>query len=456
MRKVLKNTILAILLLLTAAAFCGCSDNWDSPYESLQKEGYDISVRFDANGGMFAGLQDVYVVDVYNTENGVLNADGTVGFYLLDPSDPVRSEGAFSVSRNGYFLAGWYTERSLRVDENGQPLDEYGVLCSQSGRAQGYSYSGLWDFEEDLLTVDPSQDHTAGEDYVTLYAAWVPYINYEIYAPTSTPVSNYALLGTVQAIDLEIPEWSSRTGKLDMKKFPTLDGCTFDEAFLDPQCTQPLTETIYGAQQYVDYETGTLSAESVAIYTTWLDGTWFKIYTAEQLYSNARLDGNYMICADLDFSGSVWSPAWVKGKFTGKIYGNGHTISNITATQADNSSVLGGLFGSLESGAEIKDLVLENVTVTVSAGSRLQGASFGLLAGSVSEEAVFSNVSVSGNLYISENCYPQSDYTIGLLCGSGVCTGVTYDIHCSAAEDNTDAITVTVHDDGSVSVTFNP
>ena len=453
MRKNLKYFITAVLLLCAAVCLCGCSDNWEAPYASLDQEGFNISVRFDANGGMFAGIQDVYVVDVYSTENGVSNADGTVGFYLLDPSDPVRAEGAFSVSRNGYFLAGWYTERTLRVDENGNALDEYGALCSQSGNPQGYSYSGLWNFEEDLLNVDPSEGNTAENAYVTLYAAWIPYINYDIYSIDAAGATTH--MGTVQAIDLEIPEWSTRTGKLDMKKFPTSEGNTFDAAYLDKDMTQPLTETVFGAEKYVDYETGTLSTDSVAIYTTWLEGTWFKIYTAEQFYNNSRLDGNYMICADLDFAGAVWSPTLVKGKFSGRIDGNGYTISNITVTQADNSSVFGGLFGALESTAVIQDLTLENVSVTISAGSRMQGASFGLLAGSVSEGASFSDVTVSGNLYISENCYPQSDYTIGLLCGSGVCNGVSYDISCSAAEDNTDAITVTVHEDDTVSVTFN-
>ena len=454
MRNLRKNLITVVLLASLTLCLCACSDNWEAPYVSLDQKGYNVSVRFDANGGMFAGINDVYVVDVYNTANGVANSDGTVGFYLLKPEDPIRAEGSFTVSRNGYFLAGWYTQRNPRVDESGNALDEYGVSCSISGKEQGYSYSGLWNFETDLLSVDPSETHSSNEPVLTLYAAWVPYINYEFYS-VNTTTGTCEYLTTLQTLDLEIPEWSTKTGKLDMKKFPETSGFTFDAAYLDEGLTQPLTETIFGAESYVDYETGTISTASVAIYTTWLEGSWFKIYTAEQLLSNSRLDGNYMICNDIDFANCVWSPTLVKGKFGGKIYGNGYTISNISATQADNSSVIGGMFGSLESSAVIQDLNLQNVTVTIAAGSRMQGASFGLLAGSISEGATFRNVTVSGNLLISQTCYPQSDYTIGLLCGSGSAEGITYTIGCSVAEDNTDAMTVTVHDDDTVSVTFH-
>lgn len=448
-----RKFIIAATLLCLAMGLCACSDNWESPYDSLDQNGYNISVRFDANGGMFAGINDVYVVDVYNTANGVTNSDGTVGFYLLKPEDPVRAEGAFTVSRNGYFLAGWYTERSLRVDANGEALDEYGIKCSESGKTQGYTYSGLWDFDKDLLKVDPSKEYSGATPVVTLYAAWVPYIHYEFYSVSESGETSH--LGSLQSLDLEVPQWNTKTGKLDMKKFPERKTFTFDAAYLDEGLTQPLQETIFGAQSYVDYTTGTISTESVPIYTTWLEGTWFKIYTAQQLLNNSRLDGNYIICNDIDFAGCAWSPVLIKGKFSGKIYGNGYTISGINAVQGDNSSVLGGLFGSLESTAVIQDLNLENITLTIGAGSRMQGASYGLLAGSIAEGATFHNVTITGNLLISESCYPQSDYTIGLLCGSGNAAGIDYSISCSAAEDNTEVITVTVHDDDTVTVTFH-
>lgn len=445
--------ILIALLLLSVLCITGCSDQWEAPYASLGGEGYDISVRFHVNGGLFAGTKDVSVVDLFSAENGVAQADGSVGFYLLSPDDPIRAEGAFAASKNGYFLAGWYRQRDLRVDENGNPLDEYGVPTSESGRPQGYTYSGKWDFSTDLITIDPNGSYSADAPVMELYAAWVPYIPYEIYSVNEAS-GEATLLSTVEAIDLDIPQWNQKTGKLDLKKFPNPDGKTFDAAYQDLNLTQPLTDTIFGKDHYVDYETATLSVDAVQVYTTWLDGTWFKIYTAQQFYNNSRLDGNYIIMNDLDFSEAVWSPTLVRGKFTGKIVGNGHTFSNISVIQADNSQINAGLFGSLDSGSTIENLTFENVSFTIQAGSRMQGASFGLLTGTRASDATLSGVSVTGKLLISANCYPQSDYTIGLLCGNGKSDGVSYSIDCAVAEDNNTAITITVNDDDSVTVTF--
>ena len=452
MKKIFKNVFTAALFLIMMLSLCACSDNWEAPYASLVQDGFTVSVRFDANGGMFAGTNDVSIVDVYSPSNSVSCPDGSVGFYLLSPDNPLRAEGTFSISRNGYFLAGWYTQCSPRVDDNGEPLDEYGVLCSISGREQGFTYSGLWDFDTDLLIVDASKSYTAEEPAQILYAAWIPYIPYEIYGQDAS--GQWSLIDTVRTIDLEVPEWNEKSGKLDLKKIPTVDGMTFDAAYLSADLSQPITETIRGTDSYVDYETGTLNVEAVPIFTTWLEGSWYKIYTAQQFYNNSRLDGNYLICADIDFEGAVWSPTLVKGKFTGKIYGNGYTFSNITAAQADSSQIYGGLFGTLESGAVIENLTFENVSLTVEAGSRMQGAAFGLLTGSLSSGAELTGVTVNGTLFISENCYPQSDYTIGLLCGSGSTDGVSYTIDCQTAEDNTDKLSITVDGD-AVYVTFH-
>lgn len=454
MRNKIKLIAMAVLALTVLLCLSACSDNWEAPYASLQQEGYNVSVRFDVNGGFFAGATDVSVVDVYSLENAVANSDGTVGLWLLKPEDPLREQGAYEATRNGYFLAGWYSQRSLRVDDSGRPLDEYGQLCEISGREQGYTYSGMWDFDKDTLDVDPNGSYSAEQPVLTLYAAWIPYINYEFY--TVDPSSGDAVyLDTLAAIDLEIPEWNAKNGKLNMKDFPELDGMTFDGAYLSTDLTQPLTETVHGQDGYVDYETGTLNVESVRVYTTWLEGSWYKIFSADQLSSNARLDGNYILMDDLDFTDAIWPALFIKGEFTGTIQGNGHTVTCINAIQADNSRLHGGLFGSIGSGAAITDLKLENANLTIEAGSRMQGAAFGLLAGSISSDAIFENVDITGSLYISAQCYPQSDYTIGLLCGVGEPSGITYTIQCAAAEEGSETITVTVGDDGSVTVTFH-
>lgn len=447
MKRFIKKCLLSGLLLFAVLAVAACSANWDPPYEALNKSGYTVSIKFDANGGVFAGTNDVYIIDVFNLE------DAQKGVYLLEPEDPLRAEGAFDISKNGYFLAGWYSERNLRVDENGQALDEYGVPVSQSGREQGYTYSGKWDFDTDKFTVSDDTEYSSETPAVTLYAAWIPYFSYEFYAENET--GEFSYLDSYSAIDLEIPEWNENTGKLDAKNFPSRDGYTVDAVYLDADKHENLTEKISGAERFVDYETGTTSVESIKIYTTWLEGNWFKIYNAKQFYNNSRLDGNYILCADIDFSDDIWSPTLTKGKFTGKIIGNGYTISNINVVQADNSQLFGGLFGTVEDSAVFENVRFENITYEINAGSRMQGATFGLFAGTVSADAEFKDFEISGSLIISNNCYPQNGYVIGLFCGAGGYGDIDISGISCAANDDADKITVETDENGSVTLIFN-
>ena len=257
---------------------------------------------------------------------------------------------------------------------------------------------------------------------------------------------------SVQAVSLELPEWSEKTGKLDMKKFPKVDGMTFDAAYLDAALTEAAPATLTGSW---DPTTGTATATTATIklYTTWMEGDWFRIYNAQQLKDNSRLGGNYILCADLDFSGTVWSPTLSAGVFTGKILGNGYTISNVTVEQADISAYYGGIFGSLSEKAELRDVTFENVTYKIGAGSRMQGVSFGLLAGTIAEGAVFENVKISGSLVVGANCYP-GDYTIGLICGQGTAPGVDHANVIASAEEGSGITVETNADSGMVNVTF--
>jgi len=239
-----------------------------------------------------------------------------------------------------------------------------------------------------------------------------------------------------------------------MKNFPKRDGYTLKFASLSSGLLTPMGEPIHGAEEFVDYETGTTSVASVPVYTLWDEGEWFRIYNADQFYSNARPDGNYILCADLDFTDYVWPPALTKGKFTGTIIGDGHTISNIAVIQSDISQLTGGLFGALDAGASIENVRFDNIRFTVSAGSRMQGATFGLLAGSIADGVKLENITVSGTLLISENCYPQDNYLIGLLTGSGTADIDISSITCAVAEEGSTRLSIEVEDSGAVTLKF--
>lgn len=82
------------------------------------------------------------------------------------------------------FFAGWYQERELVKNENGNAVDKdgneleerdgsYYYPNSETKGEPAYTYSDYWDFEKD--TIDYSEED--GEVDITLYAGWVPYSN---------------------------------------------------------------------------------------------------------------------------------------------------------------------------------------------------------------------------------------------------------------------------------------
>ena len=457
MKNLIKAFIITVVLIVAVCSIASCSQ-WDTPYETIEKDGYNVSVRFDPNGGIFAGTEDVFVVDVFNLENLKTNSSGNKEISLIAPNDPARNKGAYEISKSQSTLVGWYTQKSLRVDENGNALDDYGELVSESKRPQGYTYSGYWDFDNAVLEIDPNKEYTSENSVLTLYAAWVPTYTYELYAQNGN--GGFDLYQTTQKVELNIPSWNDKTGKMDANGFPVIEGKTFDGASLSEDFSQLIESQV---PEMVDIETGTLKGTGVIkVYTRWLEGTWFKISTAKQFKDNSRLDGNYIILEDLDFNGVSWNNALATKAFVGKIVGNGHKFSNITVSQGDISQLRGGIFGELADGAEITDVAFENLTYKLMEGSKNNGAYFGLLAGAISGGAILDNVSVSGSLKICSSI-PNTDYSVGLLTGSVVETGI--DISSITVEivdkkgvaDTSGNLTAEIEDtaNGHIVLTFN-
>ena len=448
MNNKIKFTLITVMLLIAVCLVASCSQ-WDTPYENLDKDGYNVSVRFDANGGIFAGTEDVYIVDVFNLNNAKTNENGKKEISLIAPNDPKRGTGAFEISKTKSIFVGWYTDRQLRVDEKGNPLDAYGVLTSVSGREQGYTYSGKWDFEKSKLELDPNKEYKSEENALTLYAAWVPSFVFDVYIEQAD--GSFELLTSKETLEIELPRWNEKSGKMDVKSLPTVENKTFKEASLTKDFSELVTGTVKGG---IDYETGTMQGDGkVEIYTRYLDGVWFKISTPKQFKDNSRLDGCYIIENDLDFTGIIWSSTLATEMFKGQIIGNGHKMSNITVNQGSTTVMRGGLFGGFDASANIENVSFENITFNMNAGSLKTGASFGLLAGTISQEATLKDVTVSGNFNISSEIYESATYMIGVLSGNVISTGIDIsNIFCQVTGE-TDKLSIEV-ENGQITLNF--
>ena len=408
-----------LILLLTALLLAGCAQE-PTPYEVNDAEHFTVSVKYDANGGTFTTNTSV-IVDSYDPAQ----TSGKIA--LLPPDAAMRGNDAFTAVCNGYFLAGWYQERTQQPDGS-------------------YLYSGRWNFEEDLLEIDPAATYSSAEPVMTLYAAWVPMFQVNFRDLQSGEILDTYTFDPNSGATLTVPALDEKTGAVEMYKFPSRSGYTFECVYYDAEGTNPVDTAEVTHAGAVNYENGTAENGTMDLYIDWTEGEWYHIYNAQQFKENASVNGNYILHADLDFAGEIWPTSLMYGNFSGTIQGNGHTISNVDLTQTNNSKVNAGLFGYLTETAKLTDLTFENVTFTIKAGTRVMGTNFGLLSGTISGEAVLENVAITNScLQIDSSCYFGVDeYAIGLVCGMGDATRVNADISCQVVGDMPEQIVATV------------
>lgn len=439
MKHKIKTALLCLLGAVTLACASGCGTD-PTPYETNNAENYTVSVKYDANGGMFTTNTSV-IVDSYNLNDIDKNAQGLAEIALLPPDSEWRGNDAFTAINNGYFLAGWYEGRTETTDELGN---------------KSYTYSNRWDFENGLLKVDPSKTYSSETPVITLYAAWVPLFEVEFYSLDNGQLLDKYTFDPTQSQALTVPAWNESTGLMEMYSFPERAGYTFKKAYYDQQATQAVETDVLQHTGVINLENGTAVNPVMKVYVDWLDGEWYHIYNAQQLIDNANVNGNYEIFADLDFEGEIWPTAFMYGNFGGVINGNGHTLKNISFAQTNNSKVNAGLFGYITDTARISDITLDNVTFTVQKGTRVVGTSYGLFAGTVSNEAQISNVKIlASTLQIDTACYfGVDDYSIGLVCGMGNHSVIPdAEINCTVVGDAPESLSVTV-DGNTVTIQY--
>lgn len=431
MKLKIKALLIACLIFAAALFANGCAAE-STPYDINDAENYKVSVKFDANGGIFTTNTTV-IVDSYNLSDLPTGSDGKAQVALIAPDNAVRGNDAFTAVNNGYFLAGWYASRTETLDESGNAI---------------YVYANQWDFENDLLAVDKNGTYSAADPVMTLYAAWVPLFEIEFYDLATGDYLESYVFNPMLEEEILIPQWDMETGAIEMYDFPEKSGWTFDGVYYDAAGTKPLEGTTLNHPGVVDETNGMAKDPVMKLYVDWTEGEWYHIYNVEQFLDNAGVNASFVIHEDLDFEGKIWPSALMHGNFAGTIEGNGHKLSNITFEQTNNSKVNSGLFGNLTETALIKDLTFGNVTFTIKAGTRVNGANFGLFAGTVSEGAQVENVKIENStLQIdSASYFGTDDYCLGLVCGLGATDIDDSGITCTAVGDNADTLLITVND----------
>ncbi len=433
MKKTRKSALVTLMLLAVVFLLCACKGD-ATPYEKNDAAGYCVSIRYDANGGVF-GPNITVITDSYNISGMPADGDGKVQLGLLAPDDSRRGKNdTFTPSKDGYFLAGWYTERIETTDSEGNTV---------------YTYSGKWDFSK-TYAVDPNQTYTSSEPVVTLYAAWIPEFEINFIALDTGEVLKAYTYDPLTEDPLLVPQWDTDTGAMEMYRFPEKAGYTFSGVYYDAERTQPITETVTHSGEILD--NGTAVGHSMNVYVDYMEGEWFHIYTAEQLRKNASPSGHYVLMADLDFADVKWpSDKFATASFSGSIQGNGFTIKNVTLEQTKMDAQNTGLFGTLQPGSVIEDVIFENVTFTIKKGFN-QSANYGLFAGSIYEGARIRNVQIKASQLLIDSSarFASDDYAIGLVCGAGKADQLAgAEITAAMTGNDPEKYTITVDADGN-------
>ncbi len=515
------------LALAASLALGACA--MASEEDTLIKSGFNVVVSFELNGGIFgnASSSDPGAsggsgqTSGFNVVHYYKGEELSGGIQLLEPGDSQLASGGTnlsSVSRGGYFQLGWYRAMEPRVNEQGAALDENGELCSETGKPQGHVFSDRWDFSSARLTAAdfPDGPDEQGVYRFTLYAAWAPEYVYEFYrektdAELAKEKQDYEAAqqkqieeGTLDPVDAKpfveekwlmyrsinrpndgspvaIPALDPETGAWEYGVVPQYAGHTIEKIYADRALTEEYTAPIehHGVvHNTAGDDTGTAENMIVRCYTTWRDGVWYEISTAEQFYDNFEAAGCYVIKDDLDFTGIRWAGSAVE--FTGIIQGNGHTISHLTGELRESASVPlhgGGVFGVVKGGASITDLHFTDLTFNLYACDYLRpnsGAAYGLFAGQIEAAAEIEGVTVAGtlNLGLLTNKYDMqgqyfNNFAVGLLSGNAENKDISYaDCHVDylqvtiLLEDGQEVpgypVKAEVGDHGLLTITSNP
>ena len=199
--------------LMFACLGAGCRDL--SKVEENQKNGYTISVSYDANGGSFLNRPGITVMDMVNPDKYEADAQGVKHIKLIEPTDPSRptsGSDSITLTLQDHFFAGWYQNREVKTVD-GKPIDEAGKELKQledgsyvyadtvndekpKVATPAYNYSGYWDFEKDTI------NYKEGESVdMTLYAGWVPYYEFHYHYQEQ---GEWKQLNTVTSFDYKV------------------------------------------------------------------------------------------------------------------------------------------------------------------------------------------------------------------------------------------------------------
>ena len=442
-KRIAKGIVIALAAaaLTGALAACGGSGSSERPFDVLVTYNYNVSHLYVTNCpteylGLNLGPNGEGVLTHAPSSNfpagfkqGALEHSYLEGWYLPkcnEAGEPLDTDGhifrqdakgnAIKADEEGYLLAKdgetylmtesgerlflsprgmLFSEKKntpYKMNDSGQVMsqDEKKAIRGEDGKnlfvtrvKVQIDKNRKWRFKEDLVTED-----------MTLYANFIDSPRIIVLDETGAEVGFYDGNPGAKA---RVP-----------RSFPQKAGYTFYAFYKDPDHAEPMEDADWTGYTYPTVDRiGEVEEDKFpvhTVYATFIEGTWTIVRTASELAAPLSTNKNIYLDGDLVFNrDTVKFPAGFT--YGGTFNGNHHTISGIVVSMTDDrnnqSSNTGfGLFGILQSTANIYNLTIDNAKITLNTYFHPGSYYAGLLAGIVEKGATFSNVKISGTLTV--------------------------------------------------------
>lgn len=375
-------------------------------------------VTYYANGGLFNGSKDAYLQDLYIAGENVPFCD------VSDDKDSTDITGIY-ISRTLYDFMGWYEAARY---ESGDHQGE--VKYTFTGTLGGVTYTEVpaypkvkdgeyvkdehdrpvftvegyeGDVEESKVLVVPSETFVDSnvildkDEPLVVCAQWKPALKFvfKLSADSGEYVYNEKTYHPGDTITIA-PFGSKKQETTPATSTSVVfDGTTHVANYVDEECTTFVDNYKYNRD---DYEGQT----EIVVWSKYISGSWTIIRNnankVKDMFNSLNSSNNaFYIIEDVDCS-SVNTFVVCSGTrgVKAKIEGNGHTLSNLKFdcgnTSYDNSTTVAPVFGKIYSTAQISNIKLDNISITVKGKKDL---TFYAVCSGVEEGATVSNVQIS-------------------------------------------------------------
>lgn len=393
------TVILAVSML--ACLLAGCTIGFSGYDDAYREKNIQAIVTYYANGGYFS---DSYILsaELWYTSGSK--------FY------EIAKTGNKPVSRTNYDLVGWYEVAQRTVEVDGSEVECF-VLDVTDDEMEAYKqdngeysytypdYSPVYFLRdgEDWLMSREDYDYFVTlrrrnisdgninvpllqygeavdssfklEDETHLYVAakWIKSIsiNYVLaikpvdendgtsYITVTDTNGNSTVVNEGEVVYREYFGTSSSISRADTDELPvTVEDGTMLRYFYDADCTRPVN----GASIAKPADDNT----DVTVYVQYIGGNWTVLRNAANVRSMFTNNGkgNYYLLGNVDCSGLDYDISPMSA-FSGRIEGNGYTISNMSFSKsAISNGTYTALFGTVSGSAEINNLTFENVDIS--------------------------------------------------------------------------------------------